>query len=837
MNIKKKKPSGKEPKLYKCKKKLPTFQNEKDNISDYTMHINPKYIVENQELNENKKEKNNNNKLNSIDYIKILNINSEKQFNNGFFNNKKNNDYINSFIYMQQDNDVLDSNLSIGKNIYIPKYLINKGKNKSNNENLMGYNSKKKDTYFKHISKNRDTNIISTFKDFIFNEDKNNVISGEVNILKKKKKKINKDNNNKNDRIEDKIMYEYKNFKADMSSNFSYNNQHNAQIRNSSDENKLRRKKNIFNANLRDTQIFDEKKKLKNKKYSFNVKTSGKKKNHENIKNNYETETKDQKKFQNTLKNFSEEVRKENMTSSDENESIREMKINKKESCGKNKSLKMENNDNLREKIRCKFKLKKLNKSIRSQTNSSNNLSKKSLDNLNEVLSYNSNKKPLDTLNKNSQDNLYVDLRQKKITNKELDNLIENEKEKKNKEYFLNKKVKEKYLRKKENNNNNDGNIICTNKFFNNKGNYYNKNININKKIEIKNIDNSKDLSNKKDKKNNYYHDEYSKLEMKEINNIAYKFMNKKNHIYPKKYTMELIKNSKYLDQRMKNYINEQIKYYGEDLRKDNIENIYLYITKNFEKKNLGQVTKRNDNTILTNSVKKKYNKKLDENSDNINYDMSSNIELLPLIDKEIYSKISASSFKEVKKYINAIDVLKKTYNDYHDNKIKNDSVCDSNSTEKNEVYKKKKKEKNCNLTKKNNSKESKKFKLDKKKFISFSEMYSYLKNEKNILEKMFNEEEKKNLRCHLEELNEIEKKMIKFIENFEQIITRKEDKKHIFSDNTYKRGTTFQINALLKILDEIIQIVNDQFNSTKKIPYYKFLESFKKNKTSSFYL
>ncbi|CRG95655.1 conserved Plasmodium protein, unknown function [Plasmodium gallinaceum] len=806
---KRKKPMKKEQEKYEYEENFHSFQNEVDNLNDFTMYNNNSYIDEIQKLNENKTKKiKNNNKLNSVDYIKILNIISEKQFNDSFYKCNNNNDCIKSFNFIQQGNGILNSNLSNDYKKYISEYLMNKEEKKLRNKNLIRYN-KKEDTFFRYTSKNKDNNTNDNFQKLVYNNNNINAIYGNLSILKKKKIKKNKEENNKNDNIKYKTGCEFNNFEDSIPSNSSSFNRNKKQIRSSSNESILKNQRNIYNSNLRNTKVFDKKKKLENSKYSFDVKFLKEKKSYEDLENKCKIKIKNEKKSQNLLTNVIEKVKKENITSIDEKGFIKEMENNNnKESSEKNElkkkniSLNTEVNDRLRKKIRCKFKIKKINKSIISQTNSSN-LYKNSLDNSNKVISDNSDKKSLNALNKNLPDKLSVNMKKKKIKNKQLDKLIENEKEKKDKEYFSSYKSKEKYLKKKENSNN-SGNINYSNKIVNNKDNYNNKNII--KETTIKKKNNSENVSNKKDKKHHYYLNENSKIEMKEKNYNNDKHMNRKNFIYPKKYSIELIKNYKYLDERMKNYINEQIKYYGNDLRRDHIENINMYIMKNLSSKNLGQNTKRNYNTLLTNTMNENYYKKLDEKSEDMKYDMSSDSKLFLLTNKEAYKNISVSSYKEAKKHFDSIYGIKKKNMNCYLNQIKN-----------NNVFTKEEKGKNYKLTKKNNLKEAANCKLDTEKYINFFEVYSYLTNEKNILEKMLNEKEKRNTKCHLEELKDIEKKMIKFIDNFEQIITRKQDEKSIFNDNIYKKSTTFEIDILLKILDEIIQIINNHFNYNKK--------------------
>lgn len=56
---------------------------------------------------------------------------------------------------------------------------------------------------------------------------------------------------------------------------------------------------------------------------------------------------------------------------------------------------------------------------------------------------------------------------------------------------------------------------------------------------------------------------------------------------------MDVIKNFKYLDTKMKNYINEQIKYYGQNWRPEYITDLYFFIKKNYHKMDSSDKFKR----------------------------------------------------------------------------------------------------------------------------------------------------------------------------------------------------------------------------------------------------
>ncbi|SOV18745.1 conserved Plasmodium protein, unknown function [Plasmodium gaboni] len=268
-------------------------------------------------------------------------------------------------------------------------------------------------------------------------------------------------------------------------------------------------------------------------------------------------------------------------------------------------------------------------------------------------------------------------------------------------------------------------------------------------------------------------------------------------------YNMDLIKNLKYLDTKMKNYINEQIKYYGENWRQEYIIDLYFFIKKNYQKKDYSSdIFERNKPISYY-----PYKYKSSQNNEKQKYKMLNKI-------------LSTNSCNENKDYLlteyslqflNLVD----TYNIIDEN-------CDNIITENNIDQLLNKKQ---NLIKKLNE-----FKLNERKyFFPFYQVYTYLKNQQHIFENILKQKKMKykinhkkitniqnNDYFHCNELIQIELKIIRFLNNFQQIIKKKhkeKDQNNILPNIKYDETILSNMYKLIKMVNEVTSILKIKLN------------------------
>ncbi|SOV82497.1 conserved Plasmodium protein, unknown function [Plasmodium sp. gorilla clade G3] len=264
-------------------------------------------------------------------------------------------------------------------------------------------------------------------------------------------------------------------------------------------------------------------------------------------------------------------------------------------------------------------------------------------------------------------------------------------------------------------------------------------------------------------------------------------------------YNMDVIKNFKYLDTKMKNYINEQIKYYGQNWRQEYITDLYFFIKKNYRKKDSSDIFKR---TKEISHCPYKY--KYSQNKEKQIYQM-------------LNKNLSPNSCNENKdylltKYSLQLLNLMDTYNIINEN-------YDKINTENN-IYQL--------LYKNNLIKKLYEFKLDERKYIfPFYQVYTYLKNQQHIFEKILKHKKYKinhkkttnienNDNFHWNELIQIELKIIRFLNNFQQIIKKKHEEQqdnHILPNIKHDDSISSNMCKLIKMVNEVTHILKIKLN------------------------
>ncbi|SCP02801.1 conserved Plasmodium protein, unknown function [Plasmodium malariae] len=474
----------------------------------------------------------------------------------------------------------------------------------------------------------------------------------------------------------------------------------------------------------------------------------------------------------------------------------------------------------------------------------------------------------------------YVYLNEKKI----IDNISEKEiRLNKSKKYFLTRLLEGQLLKK----------IIK----YNYKGNIIRKRSTHKSMTNKNNLNNSrKEEKNKKKKRKKFKYeinsniiqnrkDPYCRLSLLlssanknavsegKIRSSMYKDVYTNYHIFPekKKCTLDHIHHSIHLDNQMKNYINEQIKYFGKNMRKENIEKIYCHIMKNLE----------NESPSPTHAGDRIWCKGARKNDDCARYKPHPVASIQHDADEEMmHVKIPASEIKQYikKMYMNDqinnkdktkiwdvvnFDTIKGGDYTFRADETTNDATREANETaekekEENLYYRlikknklinqleilkqgeKKKKIKNNNNNGNNNGNNSNNNDNDNNgnnngnnnnyssnncsanNMTNFSQIYEYLIQHKNILKKKLAIEKKKNKKEFFKELQAIETKMKIFVNNFQEIIKQKERKDEetniSFDKSTkYEMGRNSHVHTLLAILDEVIILLNNNFMHNKQ--------------------
>ncbi|SCP06275.1 conserved Plasmodium protein, unknown function [Plasmodium ovale] len=254
------------------------------------------------------------------------------------------------------------------------------------------------------------------------------------------------------------------------------------------------------------------------------------------------------------------------------------------------------------------------------------------------------------------------------------------------------------------------------------------------------------------------------------------------------------------VDMKMKNYINEQIKYFGNNLRKEHMEKIIFYIKKDMEKKSPNRTSKRYGNINLARQ-QEGMNKKMERT-----VGITVNERTLPYREKMGREKMNMSN-----------DIFKKkndTSTCLHLDMTKRGSSFKSVSKD-NISFKRQQRERTIDkLVKELESMKD----GEKKKNFHFCDVYKLLTSQKKILQKILDKEKKKNNKGYLKELNKIENKMVNFINHFELIMTKKEERKYIFKNSEHGKNTLSQINILLSTLEEVIRIIKKFLHNRQNV-------------------
>ncbi|EWC74131.1 hypothetical protein C923_05236 [Plasmodium falciparum UGT5.1] len=267
-------------------------------------------------------------------------------------------------------------------------------------------------------------------------------------------------------------------------------------------------------------------------------------------------------------------------------------------------------------------------------------------------------------------------------------------------------------------------------------------------------------------------------------------------------YNMDVIKNFKYLDTKMKNYINEQIKYYGQNWRPEYITDLYFFIKKNYHKMDSSDKFKRTKETSYC-----PYKYKISQNKEKQKHQMLNKV----LSPNSCYKNNDYLLIKYSLVLLNLMD----TYNIIDENY---DKINTGNNVHQ-------------SLNKNNLIKKLNEFKLDERKYIfPFYQVYTYLKNQQHIFEKILKQKKiikykinhkkttnkENNDNFHWKELIQIELKIIRFLNNFQQIIKKKnEEKEHNnnLPNIKYYKNIPSNICKLIKIVNEVTRILKIKLN------------------------
>ncbi|CAA9990472.1 conserved Plasmodium protein, unknown function [Plasmodium knowlesi strain H] len=247
--------------------------------------------------------------------------------------------------------------------------------------------------------------------------------------------------------------------------------------------------------------------------------------------------------------------------------------------------------------------------------------------------------------------------------------------------------------------------------------------------------------------------------------------------------TIDFVQNCASVEKRMKNYLNEQLKFYGSKLRRENLEQVCFFLRKNPRRRIPHGVPKSNR------------------------------------IDEEEHPNALARPCQNCKK-----EIKFKNYIMQGDDKkkdatimINGSDVAPTISEEIKEQMKYRKKEKNerqtTNLAHKNKlPDELKKLKKLQKEEINFFTIYTHLINEKNILKKILDQQTRNNKKDYLKKLILVKKIITNFVTYFEQIFAKIQVEENGSYAPTYNEDRHHNINSLLKLVEDVISILSDHF-------------------------
>ncbi|EUD65991.1 hypothetical protein C922_03718 [Plasmodium inui San Antonio 1] len=249
------------------------------------------------------------------------------------------------------------------------------------------------------------------------------------------------------------------------------------------------------------------------------------------------------------------------------------------------------------------------------------------------------------------------------------------------------------------------------------------------------------------------------------------------------KYTIDSVQECASLDRKMQNYLNEQLKYYGSKLRRENLEHVCLFLRK------------RPQGRVPHGAAR----------SHRIDEDEEPNVPTRPC--------------KNCRKEINL-----RSYIMEGDDK-KNSARMMTNARDmapaiSGEIMKQmrgREKERNegqtRNLAHKNKlTDELKNLKKLQKEQINFFTIYTHLTNEKKILKKILNRQTRDNRKNYSKKLIQVKKNITNFVTLLEQILAKIDAEKKGPYAPTYHGDRHYHISCLLKLVEDVISIVADHF-------------------------
>ncbi|ANQ10415.1 Uncharacterized protein PCOAH_00049990 [Plasmodium coatneyi] len=247
------------------------------------------------------------------------------------------------------------------------------------------------------------------------------------------------------------------------------------------------------------------------------------------------------------------------------------------------------------------------------------------------------------------------------------------------------------------------------------------------------------------------------------------------------KSTIDFVQNCASVDKRMKNYLNEQLKYYGSKLRRENLEQVCLFLRKRPQRS-------------VPHGLARSHR-----------------------IDEGEHPMVPVRPCQNCKKDINFKSYI------MEENDTKNTATIMNNTrdvapTISDEIMKQmrgREKEKNegqtTNLAHKNKlTDELKKLKKLQKEEINFFSIYTHLTNEIRILKKMLNQQTRNNKKDYLKKLIQVKKIITNFVTYFEQIFAKIQVEKNGPYDPTYDEDRHYHISSLLKLVEDVISILAD---------------------------
>ncbi|GAB68557.1 hypothetical protein PCYB_134310 [Plasmodium cynomolgi strain B] len=249
------------------------------------------------------------------------------------------------------------------------------------------------------------------------------------------------------------------------------------------------------------------------------------------------------------------------------------------------------------------------------------------------------------------------------------------------------------------------------------------------------------------------------------------------------KCTIDFVQNCASVDKRMQNYLNEQLKYYGSKLRRENLEQVCLFLRKGPQRRVPHGLTRSHR------------------------------------IDEEEHPNVPVRPCQNCKKEINLKSYI------IEGNDQKNTATMMTNARDvtpaiSDKIMKQmrgREKEKNEGQTKNLAHKnklidELKNFKKLQKEEMNFFTIYTHLMNEKKILKKILNQQIRNNKKDYLKKLIQVKKYITNFVTHFEQIMAKIQAEKNGPYAPTHDQDRHHHISCLLKLVEDVISILADHF-------------------------